>query len=153
MKKTPFILLVLILLPLLLHAPPRVDVKESQQRMKKEYERDKILEVIMEKESNFNTKAVNKRENAVGILQIRPVMVREVNKILRRQGDSIQYTLADRFDSTKSVAMYYTFQRARNPEYDPQIACYLWNGGTRTAKKLSHQYWLSVKDKLCQQTQ
>jgi hypothetical protein len=146
MKIIPIILL--IFLPLVLHAPPREDVKESQQRMKKDYERDKILEAIMEKESNFNTKAVNRKENAVGILQIRPIMVREVNNILRQRGDSIFYSLSDRLDSTKSVEMYYTFQKARNPEYDPQIACYLWNGGTRKALKMSHQYWLDVQKKL-----
>ena len=148
MKKTSFILLILILFPLLLHAPPRADVKESQMRMKKEYEKDKILEAIMEKESNFNTKAVNKKENAVGILQIRPIMVREVNKILKNKGDSVSYSLADRLDSTKSVQMYYIFQKTRNPEYDPQIACYLWNGGTRKQLKMSHQYWLDVQKRL-----
>ena len=61
-------------------------------------------------ESNYNPKAYNASEDAVGILQIRPIYVRDVNRILGER----RYSLADRWDAKKSIEMtgiylkYYT---------------------------------------------
>jgi len=109
---------------------------------------DRVLYYMMEKESVFNPKAYNKREHAAGILQIRPIMVTHINWILQKEGKDMSFTLADRFDSTKSVKMYYIFQEHHNPNYDPKLACYLWNGGQPIYKKMSHNYWLEIKKKL-----
>lgn len=109
---------------------------------------DKLLQLVMEQESGFDPSRVNKRENAVGILQIRPIMLNHVNDILRKDGKDISYTLADRYDSTKSVKMWYIVQNYHNPNYDPKIACYVWNGGTNNYKKMSHAYWLKIKYRL-----
>ena len=112
------------------------------------FKEDKLLTAVMYEESRFNDTIVNWKENAVGILQIRPCMLNRVNWILRQQGDSLQFILADRYDSTKSVKMWYIVQKYDNPSYDPQIACYLWNGGVPRYKEMSHAYWLRIKDKI-----
>jgi len=109
---------------------------------------DRVLYFMEEKESNFNPKAYNKREHAAGILQIRPIMINHINWILQKQGKDMSFTLADRFDSTKSVKMYYIYQEYHNPNYDPKLAVYLWNGGQPRYKKMSHKYWLDIKSKL-----
>ena len=44
--------------------------------------RQKVLLSIMEEESRFQPDAINKSENAVGLLQIRPIMIREVNRLI-----------------------------------------------------------------------
>lgn len=112
------------------------------------FKQDRLLTVVMEKESSFVKDTVNKKEDAVGILQIRPVMLRHVNNILKEQGSDLCFTLQDRYDSAKSVKMWYIVQEHDNPSYDPMIAVYLWNGGVPRYKKMSHQYWLSIKNKL-----
>ena len=43
---------------------------------------DTLLIAVMAVESNFVSMAYNAKENAVGVLQIRPIMVREVNRLL-----------------------------------------------------------------------
>ena len=69
------------------------------------FKEDKLLTAVMYEESRFNDTIVNWKENAVGILQIRPCMLNRVNWILRQQGDSLQFILADRYDSTKSASI------------------------------------------------
>jgi len=67
---------------------------------------DRIIDVLITVESNGKTNAIN--GNAVGVLQIKPVMVKEVNRILRYPA----YTLDDRWDKEKSIEMagvFYTF--------------------------------------------
>ena len=44
-------------------------------------------------ESEGNDSAYHKREKAAGCLQIRPIMVREVNRILGIQKSELEYTL------------------------------------------------------------
>jgi len=112
------------------------------------FKEDRLLTAVMNEESGFDDSIINVKENAVGILQIRPIMLDRVNWILKQQGDSLQFTLSDRFDSTKSVRMWYIVQKWDNPRYDPQTACYLWNGGVPRYKKMSHAYWLRIKNKI-----
>jgi len=106
---------------------------------------DKLLKAIMQVESNYNTEIINYSENAAGILQIRPICVREVNRILSIQGDENRFSMNDRMDSVKSVQMWYIIQGYHNPDYDPMLAARIWNGGTKRYKEMSHQYWLKVK--------
>lgn len=44
--------------------------------------KQKVLLSIMEEESRFQPDAINKSENAVGLLQIRPIMIKEVNRLI-----------------------------------------------------------------------
>ena len=74
-------------------------------------------------ESNDNPRAVNHQENAVGLLQIRPIMVRQANQIV---GEDI-YTLSDRHDSLTSIAIFHTVMSELNPTLDINRAIEIWN--------------------------
>lgn len=79
-------------------------------------------------ESNDNPNAVNYRENAVGLLQIRPTMIRQANIIV---GEEI-YTLSDRHDSIMSIAIFHTVMSELNPELDVDKAINIWNPNAST---------------------
>ncbi len=74
-------------------------------------------------ESNDNPNAYNPAENAVGLLQIRPCMVAEANRII---GEDI-YTLSDRWDSLTSIAIFHTVMMVKNPSLDVNKAIEIWN--------------------------
>ena len=92
-------------------------------------------------ESNFDTMAYNEKENAVGVLQIRPIMVREVNRLL---GEN-KYTLKDRWSKAKSIEMFNVIRLHLKGASDEQIAR-TWNGGYN-GKNIPQtmQYWNKVK--------
>jgi hypothetical protein len=56
-------------------------------------------------ESSYQADAVNQAEDAVGILQIRPIMVREVNRILDMQGSPERFIYSDRLSQRQSYRM------------------------------------------------
>lgn len=74
-------------------------------------------------ESNDNPHAINRKENAVGLLQIRPIMVKQANQIV---GEDI-YTLSDRHDSLTSIAIFHTVMSELNPSLDVDKAIAIWN--------------------------
>lgn len=85
------------------------------------------------KESRGDPRAVNRSENAVGIGQIRPIYVRDANRIAGRE----QFTLADRLDPLQSFAMFRTVVL----HYAPKGGAWEWsrihNGGAKGAKNSS----------------
>ena len=58
---------------------------------------------MIQVESNGNDEAYNESEDAVGCLQIRPIMVREVNRILKMKGEEYRFKMKDRWDREKSL--------------------------------------------------
>jgi hypothetical protein len=84
---------------------------------------DPFLRAVMRYESNFNASAVNPISGARGVLQILPVMIREVNKYSK-----VKYTWNDAFDPVKSIEIWYTVQGAKNPGYYPDRAIRIWFG-------------------------
>ena len=70
---------------------------------------DDLVEAMVWVESKGKEDAYAKRENAAGILQIRPIMVNDVNRILNLNKDDRFYTLDDRWDKEKSIEMFYVF--------------------------------------------
>ena len=78
-------------------------------------------------ESEGDVTAVGDNGSAVGVLQIRPIMVHEINRLLKEE----RYTLEDRWDSIRSVEMFHTFQELTNPDWDEELAVRRWNGGIR----------------------
>jgi len=102
---------------------------------------DTLLNAVMAVESNFDTMAYNEKENAAGCLQIRPIMVREVNRLL---GEN-KYTLKDRWSKAKSIEMFNVIRSHLKGASDEQIAR-TWNGGyngKNNPKTL--QYWIKVR--------
>jgi len=108
----------------------------------------KLINAMIAVESRGNDSAYCAKENAVGCLQIRPIMVKEVNRILKRNNNECRYTLQDRWDRDKSIEMfmivynYYEFKHKGNFERVARN----WNGGpngyTLDATK---EYWNNVK--------
>ncbi len=118
----------------------------------------KILKIIINIEKPRTKEqaiAAEKKENAVGILQIRPIMVEEVNRILGYN----KYKLEDRKDSVKSVEIFFTVQDYWNFNYHEKNACSIWNIGlpiykikTDKHKEALDKYWIkykTLKNKLC----
>ena len=68
-----------------------------------------LIEAMVWVESKGKENAYAKRENAAGVLQIRPIMVNEVNRILNINKDDRFYTLDDRWNRDKSIEMFYVF--------------------------------------------
>ena len=66
---------------------------------------------LMFVESNHNPNAVGQTNDA-GVLQITPIYVKEVNRILGQQ----RFTLEDRFDKYKSIEMFTIMNDKYNPE-------------------------------------
>lgn len=83
----------------------------------------RLLDAIVETESEGNPGAFNESTNAAGILQITPIYVAEVNRLLGEE----RYTLDDRYDIQKSVEMYCVYQYHKNPQKDIERAIWLHN--------------------------
>ncbi len=104
----------------------------------------KLVDAIMYVESRGDSMAYNKREDAVGVLQIRPIMLREVNRLLGYD----KYTLKDRWSKAKSIEMFEVIREHTTNPTDEKLARN-WNGGWNGYKKKSTlKYWNKVKQQL-----
>ena len=105
-----------------------------------------LVDVLILVESAGNERAYNKKENAVGCLQIRPIMVREVNRILRKQKSEQIFTKEDRWDCGKSKEMFYIWANYHHQVSNDEMIARNWNGGPRGYKKQSTEhYWNKVQ--------
>lgn len=94
-----------------------------KQEIKKEpSEWDIFLEALIQVESEGKADAVGKT-NDVGILQITPIYVKDVNRILGED----RYTLAERADTEKSLEMFEILQGHYNPSKSIDKAIKLHN--------------------------
>jgi hypothetical protein len=107
-----------------------------------------LLNAIISIESSNNDSAYHAGEDAVGCLQIRPCMVFDVNRILKKQNKTIQYSLTDRWSRDKSIEMFYVYCNYYNLTTLEAMAR-SWNGGPRGASKnTTVGYWRKVKNQL-----
>lgn len=83
----------------------------------------RTLESLVLVESGGDPMARNTATDAVGILQIRPIYVDEVNRIVGEQ----RYTLADRYSVKKSIEMFQIIQEYYNPQHSVERAIQLHN--------------------------
>ena len=90
-------------------------------------------------ESKGNHMAYNEKEDAVGLLQIRPIMVREANRLLGEEA----FTLADRWEPLESIDIFCTIMEHKNPKLDIDRAIDIWNprcpAAYRNAVKAEYQ--------------
>ena len=93
---------------------------------------DRLLDALAVVESNNDCNAVGDKENAVGILQIWPIMVKDVNRI---SGKS--YTLKDRYSKQKSYEMCRIFLNNYCKNMSDYNKSRCWNGGATGYKKKS----------------
>jgi len=105
-----------------------------------------LVDALILVESAGNPNAFNKKENAVGCLQIRPVMVREVNRILRKQNNDKRFTKKDRWDCGLSREMFYIWCNYHHKVSNDEMIARNWNGGPKGYKKQSTEhYWHKVQ--------
>jgi hypothetical protein len=105
---------------------------------------DNLIKAVIHVESRGDSMAYNSKEDAVGVLQIRPIMVREVNRLLGFD----KYTLKDRWSVGKSKEMFNIVRQNTKDATDEKVAR-RWNGGGNGHKKKSTLgYWDRVKEQL-----
>jgi hypothetical protein len=116
---------------------------------------EKFLEAIIYVESKGNDSAIGDRHlgknYAVGVLQIRPIMVREVNRILRLKKDKHRFKLKDRYDREKSIQMFLIWKEFHHKDSDYEEIARSWNGGPKGMKNpRTYSYWKKVERQLKQ---
>ena len=113
---------------------------------------DPLIQAMIMVESEGNDSAYHKREKAAGCLQIRPIMVREVNRILGIQKSELEYTLEDRWSREKSIEMFHIVNGYHNKNSTYEEIARAWNGGPNWIKKsLTKRYWKRVQRELKKQ--
>lgn len=86
---------------------------------------------IIDVESNSNPLAIGKKDD-VGILQITPIYVEEVNRLQTRT----TYYLSDRYDIEKSLEMFGIMNFFKNPDMDIDTAIKLHNPNASPAYRM-----------------
>ena len=114
-----------------------------------------LVTAIIYVESRGNDSAIGDRHlvgnEAVGALQIRPIMVREVNRICKRIGSDQRFTLKDRFDRDKSIHMFMIWKKFHHEDSNFEQIARSWNGGPRGPKSSrTIKYWNKVEKQLNQ---
>ena len=112
-----------------------------------------LLTALIFVESRGNDSAIGDRHlvgnEAVGALQIRPIMVREVNRILKIQGKTERFDLKDRFDRQQSIRMFMVWKNYHHKDSDYETIARNWNGGPKGYKlDRTVKYWNKVEKQL-----
>lgn len=101
---------------------------------------DVLIEAISTVESRGIVSIVNEKESAYGHLQVRKLVIKDVNKYF-----NTNYTITDALDSLKSIDIFIKYQSIYNPEFEFEKAARIWNGGPRGMDKIStRKYWDKV---------
>lgn len=101
-----------------------------------------LISALIFVESSNNDLAHNKKEHSVGCLQIRPIMVREVNRLLKRRGSSKRFKLKDRWNRQKSIDMFLVYTHTI---HTLEAKARMWNGGPNGMNKTATiKYWRKV---------
>ena len=111
-----------------------------------------LIEAIIVVESQGNDNAVgdtHMSEPSIGALQIRPIMVREVNRILKLKGEEDRFHLKDRYDRDKSIQMFMIWKDFYHDDSDDETIARSWNGGPKGNKNpKTLRYWEKVEEVL-----
>ena len=113
---------------------------------------DTLVEALIHVESRGIEGAVGDTHlgtPSVGVLQIRPVMVREVNRILKKQKSTKRFSLKDRFSRVKSIEMFSVWRGFHHPNDNYEKTARNWNGGPKGYKRnATRNYWNKVKSRI-----
>ena len=154
--------MLLLLLPVFTCSDVENEIEVCYEETIIELERKDIQPIITEQdlvsalilvESRGNDSAIGDRHlvgnEAVGALQIRPIMVREVNRICKRIGSHQRFTLKDRFDRDKSIHMFMIWREFHHKDSSPEKIARNWNGGGRGyLNPRTEKYWNKVEQQL-----
>ena len=154
--------MLLLLLPVFTCSNVENEIEVCYEETIIELERKDIQPIITEQdlvsalilvESRGNDSAIGDRHlvgnEAVGALQIRPIMVREVNRICKIIGSHQRFTLKDRFDRDKSIHMFMIWREFHHKDSSPEKISRCWNGGGRGhLNPRTEKYWNKVEQQL-----
>ena len=122
------------------------------EEVKQVEEVDLLLEAIIQVESRGKEGCIGDKHlgrPSIGVLQIRPIMVREVNRILKKQNIKKKYKLDDRYSREKSIEMFYIWKDYYHSEDNDEVIARCWNGGPKGWKrKATEYYWIKVQKEL-----
>ena len=111
-----------------------------------------LVNALIQVESRGNDSAVGDKHlpaPSVGVLQIRPIMVKEVNRICKKIGSVHRFTLNDRFDREKSIHMFMIWKKYHHKDSNFEAIARSWNGGPRWRSiKRTEKYWAKVEQQL-----
>ena len=108
-----------------------------------------LIDAMIYVESKNNPNAIGDGGRAVGVLQIWPIMVRDVNRILRRRGISDGYTYDDRYSRDKSIEMFHIWKSYYHPYSSYEKIARCWNGGPSGYRRSStNNYWYKVNNRI-----
>jgi len=111
--------------------------------------REELISAIIHIESTGNPKAVGDTHldlPSIGCMQIRPIMVREVNRILKKSGKEKRYKLKDRFNRNSSIEMFNVWADAYHIQSSFEKMARNWNGGPKGyTRKKTIKYWAKIK--------
>lgn len=112
-----------------------------------------LIEALIQVESRGHDSAIGDKHlvgnEAVGALQIRPIMLREVNRILKIKKVDKRYKLKDRFNREKTIEMFLIWKNYHHPNSDFEKIARNWNGGPNGFKKSrTEKYWVKVQKEL-----
>jgi poly-D-alanine transfer protein DltD len=101
-----------------------------------------LIPLLIQVESSGNPNAVNKKEDAVGILQIRQCVIEDVNRIYQTK-----YTEKDRLNKAKSMSIcrlylkYYgtRYQLKTGKKADIYILASMWCAGPDGYKQIKNE--------------
>jgi hypothetical protein len=110
---------------------------------------DCLVEAIIQVESRGDSTAKGDRGWAVGVLQIWPIMVREVNRIQEKNGSNVRYVYTDRYSVKKSIEMFHIWREYYHSDSDWETIARCWNGGpSGSSHHKTKCYWNKVKKEL-----
>lgn len=107
---------------------------------------DILIKSLIFVESSGRDSVVNYSTNAGGCLQIRPIMIKDVNRILSRKNIKKKFTIKDRFNRSKAIEMFKIWRNHYHEKSSFEKIARCWNGGTQGHKmKATIKYWEKVK--------
>ena len=117
-----------------------------------EDQKQKLIEALIQVESRGKEKCLGDLHliiPSVGVLQIRPIMVKEVNRILAILGKDKRYKNKDRYSREKSIEMFIIWRDFHHKDDSNEIISRCWNGGPKGYKrKATLHYWKKVQKAL-----
>ena len=112
----------------------------------------RLVNALIQVESSGNDSCIGDRHlivPSVGCLQIRPIMVKEVNRILEILGDDKRYKKEDRYSREKSIEMFLIWKDYHHKDHSDEVIARSWNGGPKgPLKKKTIHYWYKVQKAL-----
>ncbi len=129
---------VMVLTILYAYAVGLVEAAEEKQQVSF----DVFWKAICTVESNGNPRAFNKKENAKGIAQIRPIMIEDINRIT--ESDIFKHEHAYRENLSKTMFKIYVTHYWPNGTYEQWAKS--WNfGPTGPSNPKAEKYWIKVQ--------